>query len=287
MRQKSSINKFFITSFAAAKGGLFLKKGDKTKKLLLFAGLISLIIFIAVAVVLFLLRYKALWVWYDDIIEMLMALEDKIAALDYSFEFIGAIMILYIIKSFVPIYTTSTLCFLAGAVLPMYIAIPVNIAGFTLQITIKYLWGRRFGAGYAWKLLKKNDFLRKAFQHNGRGNPMLLVAFRALPAIPVNTVSSIYGSFHFGFKKFLLYSAAGFLPKVILLSFTGSNMFDPLSPGFLIPIMIIALLTSISCLGVNGVWNTVDRVIALYDKKHPKESGEPGEPIEEVIFEGE
>ncbi len=258
-----------------------LKKHTKKKKLLLFAGLISLIVFLAVAVLLFSLQFENLWVWYADIRQWLMELEDKIAALDYSFEFIGAILALYIIKSVFPIYTTSTLCLLSGVILPMYIAIPVNIVGCSIQIIIKYFWGKRFGAGYAWKILSKNDFLRNAIQHNGKGNPALLVCLRLIPSMPVNTISAIYGSFNFGFRKFVLYSLAGFFPKVILFSFTGSNMFDPLSPGFLLPIMFIALLTSISCLSVNGVWNTVDKFVAYYNKKHPKEADDAEENINE------
>lgn len=247
-----------------------MKERKKKKKLLLFAGLILIALSIAAGVLLFSLRYDELWTWYADIRDILMRIEDWIANLDKTWQFIGAVLILYIVKSFVPIYFTSTVCFLTGIVLPIYIAIPVNIAGLVLQYTIKYYWGKRFGAGYAWKMLRKNDTLRHALQYNGKGNPALLLALRLVPGTPVNIISSIYGSFDFGYRKFLTISVAGFLPRLISFTIAGTNMYDPLSAGFLVPVIIISFLTGICCVGANGVWTAVDLVVNFINEKEAK-----------------
>ena len=103
-----------------------MRKHKKQKKLLLFAGLISLVLFFGSTLLLFLLRYDNLWTWYEDVRKYLFAIEDYITGLDKTWEFIGAIMLLYFIKSFFPIYSTSTVCFLTGLVFPIYVAVPVN-----------------------------------------------------------------------------------------------------------------------------------------------------------------
>ena len=250
-----------------------MNKHKNKKKLLLFAGLILIALSIAAGVLLFsLLRYPELWTWYEDIKDLLAQLEDWIANLDKTWQFIGAIIALYVIKSVIPIYTTSTVCFLTGIVLPIYIAVPVNMLGLIIQFSIKYFWGKRFGAGYAWKMLTKYDSLRHAIQYNGKGNPGLLFALRLVPATPVNLVSSIYGSFDFGYRKFILFSVVGFLPKLISFTIAGKNMFDPLSAGFLVPIILISFITGVTCLSANGVWTAVEAVMNWINKKEEEKN---------------
>lgn len=216
---------------------------------------------IAVGVLLFSLRYDDLWRWYSQARDTLIEIEEIIASLDKSWQFFGAVMLLFAVKSFFPIYATSTVCFLTGVVLPIYIAVPVNIIGFIVLLTIRYYWGKRFGAGNAWRMISKEDHLRGLIQQDGTGNPVLLIALRLIPGMPINSISGIYGSFNFGYWKFIALSVAGFLPKLLSFTFVGRNVFDPLSPGFLIPIMIILFLTGISALSINGIWITVERIL--------------------------
>ena len=113
--------------------------------------------------------------------------------------------------------------------LPMYLAIPVNILGFSLLLTVRYFWGRRFGAGNAWRMICKTDTLKKLIQQDGKGNPALLILLRLLPCMPINTFSNIYGSFDFGYRKFMLLSIIGFMPRLLSFTFVGRNVFDPLA----------------------------------------------------------
>ncbi len=243
-----------------------MKNKKKPKKLLLFSGLILLALSLAVAALMFSLQFEELWRWYSHAKQRLSDLEQFIAHIDKAWQFIGAIILLFAIKSFFPIYPTSTVCFLTGVVLPMHLAIPVNILGFAVLLTVRYFWGRRFGAGNAWKLISKTDILRKLIQQDGKGNPALLIALRLIPGMPINSISGIYGSFDFGYGKFILLSVIGFMPKLISFTFVGRNVYDPLSSGFLLPIMLLLFFTGISALSVNGVWTTVEKIIE-YSKK--------------------
>ena len=247
--------------------GELLKKNKKQKKLLLFSGLILIALSLGVAVLLVSLQYDELWHWYAVTRQNLARLEEYIAHIDIEWKFFIAIMLLFAVKSFFPIYPTSTVCFLSGIVLPMYYAVPVNILGFILLVTIRYFWGKRFGAGSAWRLISKTDVLRRVIQQDKKGNSALLIALRLIPAMPINSISGIYGSFEFGYGKFVLLSVIGFMPKLISFTFVGRNLYDPLSPGFLVPIMLLMFFSGVSLLSVNGIWTTVEKIIE-YAKKN-------------------
>ena len=254
----------------------FLKERKKQKKLLLFGGLILIALSLAVFVLLISLQFEGLWRWYAQIKHSLAQLEQFILHIDISWLFALAILLLFAVKSVVPIYPTATVCFLTGAVLPMYFAIPVNIIGFSLLLTIRYFWGRRFGAGNAWKIISKTGTMRRLIQRDGKGNPALLVALRLIPGIPVNSISGIYGSFDFGFLKFIVFSIIGFMPRLISYTFVGRNIFDPLSAGFLVPLMLILFFTGLSALSVNGIWISVEKTVEHAKKQKAKNNQKKG-----------
>ncbi len=250
-----------------------MKKREKQKKHLLFGGLIMIALSVAVGALLLSLQFEELWSWYGKTQQNLIRLENFIMNLDKSWQFLGAVMILFAVKSFFPIYATSTVCFLSGIVLPSYIAIPVNVVGFTVLITIRYFFGRRFGAGGAWKVISKNEKLKNLIQQDGSGNPALLIALRLLPGVPINGISGIYGSFNFGYPGFVALSLIGFMPKLISFTLVGRNIYDPLSAGFLLPIMLLAFFTGVSLLSVNGVWTTVEKTVKFKKNHIDKQKG--------------
>ena len=116
---------------------IVLRNRKATKRLLLFAGLILVTVSFLLIALIFLLRYEWMWTWWKQYQEFLHKLEDNIFSIRNTWLFIGVIMALYVIKTVIPIYTTSTVCFIAGAVLPSYLAIPLNIIGTAVQMTIK------------------------------------------------------------------------------------------------------------------------------------------------------
>jgi len=237
---------------------------------LLFSGLILILLAMAIGILIYSLRYDELWHWYAVYNQKLEQLQAYIASLDKHWQFIGMIILLFVVKSVFPIYPTSTVCFLTGVILPMYLSVPVNIFGIAVLFTIRYFWGRRFGAGQAWKFLSKTEPLQRLLQKEGISSPFLLIALRAIPVMPLNSISGVYGSFKFGYWKYLLYSVLGFLPKLISFTFVGRNVYDPLSVSFLVPIMLIAFLTGISLLSVNGIWVSVEKIVITTKAKRQK-----------------
>jgi len=230
------------------------------------AGFALLISAAAVSVVVYLLRYDQLWLWYKVYQEKLLEAEQFIQSLGISWKFVLAMLIVFLVRTFIPFLSVSAICVLTGVVLPSYWALIVNFLGIIIMMSIKYFEGMKFGSGNAWKIISKNERARKIIESSGKVNNALLFALRLIPGFPLGSVSRIYGSLRFPYWQFILLSAAGFAPKLLSYTFMGTNVFDPLSSAFLVPLMIALIISGASLLCVNLIWLLVEKSVSSSKK---------------------
>lgn len=230
------------------------------------AGFALLISAAAVSVVVYLLRYDQLWLWYKVYQEKLLEIEQFIQSLGISWKFVLAMLIVFLVRTFIPFLSVSAICILTGAVLPSYWAMIVNFLGIIIMMSIKYFEGMKCGSGNAWKIISKNERARKIIESSGKVNKALLFALRLIPGFPLGSVSRIYGSLKFPYWQFILLSAAGFAPKLLSYTFMGTNVFDPLSSAFLVPLMIALTISGASLLCVNLIWLLVEKSVSSSKK---------------------
>ncbi len=230
------------------------------------AGFALLISAAAVSVVVYLLRYDQLWLWYNVYQEKLLEAEQFIQSLGISWKFVLTMLIVFLVRTFIPFLAVSAICVLTGAVLPSYWALIVNFLGIIIMMSIKYFEGMKFGSGNAWKIISKNERARKIIESSGKVNKALLFALRLIPGFPLGSVSRIYGSLRFPYWRFILLSAAGFAPKLLSYTFMGTNVFDPLSSAFLVPLMIVLTISGASLLCVNLIWLLVEKSVSSSKK---------------------
>ena len=230
------------------------------------AGFALLISAAAVSVVVYLLRYDQLWLWYKVYQEKLLEAGQFIQSLGISWKFVLAMLIVFLVRTFIPFLAVSAICVLTGAVLPSYWALIVNFLGIIIMMSIKYFEGMKFGSGNAWKIISKNERARKIIESSGKVNKALLFALRLIPGFPLGSVSRIYGSLRFPYWQFILLSAAGFAPKLLSYTFMGTNVFDPLSSAFLVPLMIALTISGASLLCVNLIWLLVEMSVSSSKK---------------------
>lgn len=175
---------------------------------------------------------------------------------------IFTIMFLFAFKAFIPLYPLSLVCAATGAVFPVYFAVPINIVGMTLHYTLKYVFGKRLGPGGVNIILQRSETIRMIMKTDDAGNPWLLVILRLIPFFPVNPVSQLYGSLGFKYWKFLLLSLLGYSPLLLSYTIVGRNVYNPLSAGFLIPLIVLAVLGAIVSYAI--------RVLLFYSAKRRK-----------------
>lgn len=243
-----------------------MKKHWTRSSIMNAAGFALLISAAAVSVVVYLLRYDQLWLWYNVYQEKLLEAEQFIQSLGISWKFVLTMLIVFLVRTFIPFLAVSAICVLTGAVLPSYWALIVNFLGIIIMMSIKYFEGMKFGSGNAWKIISKNERARKIIESSGKVNKALLFALRLIPGFPLGSVSRIYGSLRFPYWRFILLSAAGFAPKLLSYTFMGTNVFDPLSSAFLVPLMIVLTISGASLLCVNLIWLLVEKSVSSSKK---------------------
>lgn len=206
--------------------------------------------------------------------QKMIDLESKVARYGNFGYKVLVIIFLFLLKGFLPLVPISATCLLSGAILPFPLAFFVNIVGLSGLMTIKYWLGKKLGGGNIEKILKRYPEILALLERDGSGNPWLLFIFRLVPSFPVNPISQLYGSMGYEFNKYLLISLAGFLLKIVSFTVIGSNVYDPLSSAFIVPIIIILFISGISMLLVN-------LIISLTNKSESEQSKE------KALFEGE
>ena len=163
------------------------------------------------------------------------------------------IIFLFIFKSFIPVIPFSVLFISSGMVFPAPVAVLVNAFGFALMVSAKFFWGKRFGGGRAVKVLKRYETISKFMDFNGTGNKWMLILLRFIPFVPVGMVSRAYGTTEIKPLPYIGLSVLGFLPRLVLWSVVGINVFDPFSPSFVIPIVILLIISGIAFLVYNSL----------------------------------
>lgn len=222
---------------------------------------VVLLIFAAIFIILYIVSTSTeIQQWYAKYEEMLYKIDMAIVSIGYTHIIAVVIFLIYFIKCFFPILSMPAVCILTGMVFPTTTALLVNAAGLFVMFTVKYNFGLKHGGGKAQRVLYKNQVSRILVEYSGKGNPWLLFIFRFIPSFPINAVSQLYGSLKFNYNKYIAISMLSFMPKLLSYTFIGGSIFDPLSFGFFLPVILLFAVSGISVLGLNALLNYMEKI---------------------------
>ena len=190
---------------------------------------------------------------YSQYRDFLDDFELRIMHLENKWVIIVVIELLFLIGSLIPLIPPGALFFVSGMVFKLYYALLIDIVGLSIYFSLKYYMGYKRGGGMGHRLLRRNGYVRKIFEHQGNETPLILFLCRFLPFIPANQVSRIFGAFKFDYRKYLAISIAGFFPRMISFNYAGRQVFDPFSVKFTTPLIAILLVFGASMLAVNEI----------------------------------
>lgn len=158
------------------------------------------------------------------------------------------IIFLFIFKSVIPIIPFSVIFVSCGMVFPAPLAVLINAGGIALLCSIKFFWGKRYGGGGAHKLARRSRAVTEFMGFKGKGNKWMLGLLCFIPMFPIGTVSRAYGATRMRYSTFIQLSLIGIMPRIILWSFVGVNIFDPFTVGFMAPFIVLLIISGISLL---------------------------------------
>ncbi len=195
------------------------------------------------------LQFTNIKILYDKYQILLNNLELRVASLGGKWIIVISVFLLFSLKAVlpIPVFPISCVCVISSMVFNTLFSLAINIAGFVFLFAIRYYIGEGEKT-LPYKLLKSYDEIQRFLKLDSKGNPWVLLICRAIPLFPINTVSSVYGGIRYNFKKFLIISLLGFLPKILTYTIIGRNAFNPFSASFIVPLMLSFLFSGVGLL---------------------------------------
>ena len=128
------------------------------------------------------------------------------------------------------------------------IAILISTLGVTLLCSIKFFWGRSYGGGSIQKLALRSHRVTRFMGFHGNGTRWILCLLCFIPVLPIGAVSRAYGATNMTFFTFIKLIIPGIMPRIILWSFVGVNIFEPFTASFMAPFVILLVISGVSLL---------------------------------------
>lgn len=234
-------------------------KKEKSIRYVLNVSAFSCFVFaLSLAILLRLFKQEQFLQWYGKYTDTLLSYEIWMQAYGASAVSVIFILLNYTVKAVIPWFPISCICVVSGALFSWYYAIIINVAGLIILFSIKFFWGRKFGGGNAEKILRKYDTVYNFIDKSKTGSPLVLFVLRFMPSVPVNSVSGLYGATDISYSTFLLTSIGGFAYKLFTYTVIGRNVFDPASASFIVPFMVLSVLSGMALLAISGVLSISD-----------------------------
>lgn len=234
------------------------KKARKQKtisKILSGSAIFSFCVAVVLIVILCLLQIDSIREKYDEYLYVLQDFEMRVAALQSRWLILVVIFLLFLLRSLSMMYPYPMIFIITAMVFPPYQSFFINVAGMAFTFAFRYYTGYEMGEGTINFALKKYPAILSAMEEDGKGNPIILLALRMVPSLPINTISHFYGSLEYSFPKYMLLSLGAYIPKLISYSFIGNNVYDPFSASFFVPMIVLLVFTGICLLILRTILN--------------------------------
>ena len=157
------------------------------------------------------------------------------------------ILFLFAVKSFTVIIPVHILYIAVGSVFPMPLALLINLAGLSLELSLPYFLGRLAGKDLYHKLVTKYPKAQKFAERVGDKGFFRIYLVRLIGLFSMDLTSMVMGCVaHLSYKSYLLASLLDSLPTLLIITYLGANVTDPYSMEFIIAIILTLLLAVFS-----------------------------------------
>lgn len=146
---------------------------------------------------------------------------------------------MYLIKPLFLIIPTNMLVLVGGGLFGPIKGFIFTMIGFAISGTIAFYLARLLGRDFVEGILKKRfSKLENMMQESGF---KYLFILRLPPIIPYDPLSYACGLTNISYKDFILASLIGVMPETICYSIIGTSFKKPLSPQFIIPVVVLII----------------------------------------------
>ena len=154
---------------------------------------------------------------------------------------------LFAVKSLSPFLPITVLYILSGIIFSFAPALFLNLSGALIGMVIGYGVGRFTSSDCAEKMTAKYPKFKGISEKLHNGEWFYTYILRIIP-ISDDIISVYLGSMKVSFGKYFTASLVGALPTVAVITFIGSNIYNPFSPVTISAVALLAALMVISYL---------------------------------------
>lgn len=207
---------------------------------------------ILLAVITLIMSTKAAEGGWAEFLNALDKLQEFVQDLPNRWIIAIAILVIYALKAFVPI-PFPFIMIMTGVIFDSYLAVSLNVIGFSITLSIVYWFGRHVNAGMAVQKLNKFENVREMLKRDGKTKLGVLFLIRLVPSVPINMASKFYGGIKFPYLKFMMASIAGYFIKLWTYSVMGGNIAQPFTWQFMAPAIILLVVSGTAIFITNVV----------------------------------
>ncbi len=217
-----------------------------------FAAFICFLIALVLIILIRIFRQPEFLHWYGRYTDTLS--EYELWLQTYGATVISVVVILFnfFLKSVLPWFPVSCICVASSILFNWYEAVIINVIGMSILYSVGFYKGKRNGAGNAEKLLGKYKKIHDFIDNNESGSSAVLFVLRIIPLVPINQVSTLYGTTNISYPVYLVVSVLGSAYKIISYTIIGRNVFDPASASFIVPLILLFMFSGIVLLILSG-----------------------------------
>lgn len=156
--------------------------------------------------------------------------------------------VLFAVKSLSIVIYSGILYAASGILFPLYIAIPVNLVGTAIMITIPFFLGKRYGTDRANELMEKYPKLKSIHEVRSKNDFFFSYIIRIAGRLPSDPVSMYMGATNTNYLSYLPGSILGMLPETLTFTIMGTSITNIKSPLVITVVAIDIIITVISIL---------------------------------------
>lgn len=228
-----------------------LSRDQRYSRGLKIAAVVCFCVAVALVVVTYSLTLPAVQKSLQNINQWFINVEYFVASFNRGIALL-LVALLFLIKTVIPFLPFSVIFISCGMVFPTPVAVFISVLGIAMFSSIKFYWGKRRGGGGAHRLAGKSQNVTRFMGFGGNGNKWMLFVLCFVPVFPLGTVSRAYGATKMSHSTFLTIALLGFSPRLVLWSYIGVNIFNPFTPAFVTPFIVLLLISGISLLILNS-----------------------------------
>ena len=248
-----------------------MKKKRNRTYALNFVAFICFVLALALIILLRVFNHESFIRWYSKYVDTLASYEEWMLTYGATLTSVILILINFFLKAAIPWFPLACICVASGVLFEWYYALLINLAGMIILFTAKFYWGRRFGGGNAEKILSKYETAYEFIDKSRLGSGAVLFFLRLVPCMPVNSVSSLYGSTDIAYWRYIIISVAGYGYKLFSYTLIGRSVYDPASASLIVPLILLLIFSGMMLLSLSGALELTNMINKLFFRKVGKD----------------